>query len=300
MWRLIAGIVMISLSGVFVRLVDTPPTTSGVYRMLIGGLILAGWMLMRGERPALDRRGWTFTLLAAVAFAFDLFWWHRSILHVGVGLATLLANFQVFVLAITGVLIYREKLTARTLVAIPLGFAGLTLLVFHDWQTLGSDYRVGVVFGLLTALAYAAYILSLRHAQRGAGHRPIASIATLSLSCAVVLAVMAGIDGESLAISSLADAGWLVVYGVVAQVLGWVLISFSLPQIPASRVGLALLLQPVCAFVWDVLWFDRQLSAVELSGMGVALCAIYLGTQRRTARVSDAEAQAAGQHADTH
>jgi drug/metabolite transporter (DMT)-like permease len=50
------------------------------------------------------------------------------------------------------------------------------------------------------------------------------------------------------------------------------------------EAGLALLLQPTLSFVWDVLFFSRPMTAMELLGAGIALIAIYLGTARSTSK----------------
>jgi drug/metabolite transporter (DMT)-like permease len=49
-------------------------------------------------------------------------------------------------------------------------------------------------------------------------------------------------------------------------------------KVGASQVGLVLLLQPACAFIWDSLFFGRQFTFIELTGAGITLIAIYLGS----------------------
>jgi drug/metabolite transporter (DMT)-like permease len=56
-----------------------------------------------------------------------------------------------------------------------------------------------------------------------------------------------------------------------------VFISKRLPKIEASRAGLILLLQPTFAFVWDIVFFNRATTWLELSGALMALFAIYMG-----------------------
>lgn len=286
MLRLLAGTVMISFSAVFVKLVSVPPTASAFYRMAIGGLVLAAIVRLRGERLWPGRRAMLMSAAAGLWFAGDLVFWHRSILHVGPGLATLLANFQVFLLALAGVVLFGESLQRRLLIAIPLAMAGLSALVAPDWMTLGAGYQRGVIFGLITAGCYAGYLLTLR-ASRVTGEASsssLANVALISLACAALLAIVAVAGGESLAIPGTTDLLWLAAYGVAAQVLGWVLISQSLPRLRASQVGLTLLLQPTLAFVWDVLFFDRQLDGIQIAGAALALVAIYLGSLRERAR----------------
>lgn len=280
-----AGAVMISFSAVFVKLTAVPPTTSAFYRVLIGGLVLAGVVMARGQTLTPTRKALAALVAAGLFFALDLWLWHRSILYVGPGLSTLLANFQVFVLAGVGILLLQEHWSWRLLVAIPLALIGLALIVGPEWNALGEDYRLGVIFGLLTAVCYAGYLLSLRRARRVASRTsPAADVAVVSLLTAIFLAISAQLTGESLSIPTLYDGAVLSGYAIVAQVLGWVLISGSLARVPASLAGLVLLLQPTLAYVWDVTFFDRAISATEVVGAALALGAIYLGSRPTTSR----------------
>jgi drug/metabolite transporter (DMT)-like permease len=276
-----AGAIMISFSAVFVKLTTVEPTVSAFYRMFFGGLILAALVVIRREPVWFGKRVLGIIAVAAVFFAGDLFFWHHSILFVGPGLATLLANFQVFLLALAGLWLFREPLRWEIVVSIPLAMAGLSLLVGMDWFSLPGDYRLGVGFGLLAAWCYAAYILCLR-ASRVSQVAPssIAVIAPLSLCCALILAVVVVVQGESFVIPSGKDAAVLLSYGIVAQVLGWVFISQGIARVSASQAGLILLLQPTLSFVWDVTFFGRQFTPVEGAGALLALMAIYLGSRQ--------------------
>ncbi len=279
--RLMAGAAMISLAPVFVRVVDVSATVSAFYRTFFGGLILLAWIAVNPRRAAPSKRTLAWLALAGIAFAADLWAWHRSIWDVGPGLATLLANFQVFVLGLAGVWLFGEAAGWRLWLAIPLALAGLGLIIGFEWSGLTETYRRGILYGLLTAVFYSAYILALR----GSRHTrtpvsPAAGMAVASLVSAVILAAVATAGGESLAIPSGRDAGLLVAYAVIAQVLGWLLISASLKHVPASRVGLILLLQPTLAFLWDVLFFSRTFGHREMLGAAMALGAIYLGSRR--------------------
>ncbi len=281
MLSLLAGAAMISTSAVFVKLTTVAPTTSGFYRVLFGGLVLGLLAWRRPEARPRGRRAWLALLVAGIFFSLDLWFWHRSIHYVGPGLSTLLANFQVFVLAFVGVLAFGERVRVELLIAIPLALYGLSLIVGVEWQALTDDYRAGVVFGLLTAASYAGYILSLRYARTGgSGGSPGADLAVVSLFTAAFLAASALTEGVSLTIPDWRDAWLLLGYAIVAQVLGWVLISRGLAGVAASQVGLVLLLQPLLAYVWDIAFFSGPLAAAQLAGAGLTVFAIWLGSRR--------------------
>lgn len=282
MLNLWLGALAISFSAVFMKLVSVGPTAAGFHRMAIGGLVLAGLVLVRGESLRIDRRVLLPVVAAAACFALDLVFWHRSILHVGTGLATLLANFQVFLLALFGIVVLGERFDWRVAVAVPLALIGLALIVGLDLSSFVGERRIGVLLGLATAACYASYIIALRATRVEQLISPYASIAWISLVSAALLGLLLVIEGGSFAIPTARDAGLLVAYGVVGQVLGWVLISTAVHRVSASAVGIVLLLQPLFAYVWDVVFFARSFTPTELAGAVLALTAIGLGATRRT------------------
>lgn len=267
-----------------VRLVSVGPASSAFYRTLIGGLALALWTRLRGKALW---GGWPALGLAAVAgllFALDLALWHRAILFLGPGLSTILANFQVFVVAGVGVLVLGERPGWRLATAIPMAMFGLWLLVGIRWSDLGPNYPQGVGLGLLSACAYGFYLLCLRWSvRRVGGLDPMANVALLSLVCAGLLLPEIWRTGESLVVASARDWIWLGVYGLACHAVGWVLISLGLKQVAASRAGLVLLLQPTLAFCWDILFFSRPTTLLEAGGAVLAVAAIYLGATKRGA-----------------
>lgn len=281
-FRLFAGAFLISFSPVFVRLVSVSPTTSAFYRTAIGSVALLLILLVRRTGRAPPGTAWPALAFAAVFFALDLWFWHRSVILIGPGLATLLANLQVFFMIGAGMVLFREKPGWIAIVAALLAIVGLSLVLGADWSTPGSGFRRGAVLGFLTAMSYAAYMLFLRQSRRDARDPlPLVEVATVSIAVSILLGAAAVADGSSLAIPTPADLGWLVAYGVLAHALGWILIASSLADVAAAEVGIALLLQPTLSLLWDALIFDRQFSGVEISGIVLTLTAIFLGSQRR-------------------
>lgn len=281
MLRLMIGAAMISFSAVFVKLVSVGPMTSAFYRCLVGGVVLSVLIIAKGERLLRSGKAMLGLFIAAVFFALDLGVWHQSILYVGPGMSTLLGNSQVFILGFIGLVFLGDRFRWEFAISIPMGFAGLALMILPDWSAQTDSYHVGIALGLLTAVFYSGYLLSLRRVRhKSVGESASADLALVSLFSAALLVPAVLTTGESLAVPSLTDAGLLAAYGVVSQVVGWVLISSSLGRMPASRVGLVLLLQPLLTFVWDVLFFGRGLTILEVAGGLVALTAIYLGARR--------------------
>lgn len=273
------GAVTISFSGVWVKLAHVGPTASAFYRLLFGGIVL-GLIVAFRRKPLWNSGGYFLvTLLAAFLFSLDLFAWHRSITHVGPGLATILANFQVFFLSLIGIVFFKERIGANRMFGMILAMAGLFLIVGVDWRSFSPEYRYGVVLGIATALFYTGYILSLKRLHGFESPlTPETNLMYVSLMGATLLGLETWHGGESLAIPDGQSFFSLFCMGVFGQVLGWVFISSGLSRIRASLAGLILLLQPSLAFVWDVLFFQKELTWHGLLGALISLSGIYLGS----------------------
>jgi drug/metabolite transporter (DMT)-like permease len=182
-------------------------------------------------------------------------------------------------LALYGVLVLREPVSIRTMVAIPLAFFGLFLLAGIHWRQLGEAYRLGVVLGLATAGCYAVYILSLRKLQsQKNAPSAMANLAVISIVSALLLGSSAWVQNDPFGIPDLQSIFSLVAYGLFSQVIGWVLITRGLTRLRSSLVGLLILLQPALSFTWDILFFRRETDLFGVVGAVLALTAIYLGT----------------------
>ncbi len=273
------GAVMISFSGVWVKLSHVTPTASAFYRVLIGGIFLLLGALWRREIHALTRRQAALMMICGAFFSLDLVAYHYSVHYVGPGLGTILPNFQVFIMAVVGVLVYKEKLRYTYLWSIPLAIGGLFLVVGIQWGLLGEQYKRGLYLGLAASICYAAFLLSLRKLQ--ADKQQVSFFYVLmivSLASAAYIAMEIYRTGDQFGVPDLQTMLSLSALGIFSQGAGWILISNALPRMRISLSGLILLLQPALAFVWDVLFFGRPTSGMNWVGVMVVLGAIYMGT----------------------
>lgn len=277
--QLLTGAVFISLSPVFVALSDMAPTASAFYRMSIGAAALTLVAIFMGSLKV-NRSTIAFIVSCSIMFAMDLWFWHRSVLAIGPGLSTLIGNLQVFFVAIVSALWLREKPSKLVILSIMIGFFGLTMVLAPKWGGARLDFRLGVFYGFMTAICYTFYLLSLRGLQR----RPeqtysstITNICIISWLSGAILGISAWFEGVKFIIPHWQSLIVLLGYGILSQAAGWVLISRGMSVLPAAIASLFLLLQPTLAYVWDVAWFNKQISLVQYFGIALVLLGIYLG-----------------------
>jgi len=279
--QLLAGAAIIGTNGLLVRFAGMAPTAVAFWRMLLAGVILGALVLARHGWQPLSRKAWWWCGVPAVAFAIDLWLWHRSILLVGPGLATLLANAQVFFMALAGLLLFRERLGLRFLAGVSMAFLGLWLLLGEGWATLPADYRWGVWLGLGTGVAYAAYNIGIKRSQgeaaAGKPRAPVEQVLCIAaFGSALCLGLIGSVEGATFAPPGLRAWGILLVLAAVGHCLSWVLISRAMVALPVALAGLLLLAQPIVAYLLDVALFDQATAPRQWLGLAISLAGIFV------------------------
>jgi drug/metabolite transporter (DMT)-like permease len=278
----VAGALTIAFSAILVKLADVAPETAAIFRCAyaVPVLGLLAWLEDRryGRRPARDRR---LTILAGAFFAADLIFWHHAIEDVGAGLATVLGNTQVIIVPFAAWAVLGERIQSRILAALPLVCSGVVLISGVLETGAYGDHPVrGAVYGLLTGITYAGFLLLLRRAgadlRRPAGPLFDATAAAAVFGIAVGLAL-----GSADLAPSWPEHGWLVLLALTSQVLGWLLITVSLPRLPAALTSITLTIQPVGSVLLGVILLGEDPTALQLAGVGCILAGLISVAVRR-------------------
>jgi drug/metabolite transporter (DMT)-like permease len=278
----LAGALAIAFSGLMYRWADVSPSTGAFWRCAyaVPPLLLLAWLEDRrlGPRPWRTR---VWAWLAGAFFAADLILWHNSIEYVGAGLATVLGNTQIVLVGVLAWLIFRERISGPLLAAIPVALVGIILIsgVLEE-GAYGEDPVLGVVFGVLTGLAYTGFLLSLRHGSKDL--RRVAGPLSDATLAAALLTIPPGLILGDLDFSPSASAiAWLVALALSSQVLGWLLITVSLPRLPAVLTSVLLTLQPVCSVLLAAALLNENPSTFQLVGVAAILSGLLLASASR-------------------
>lgn len=265
------GVVSISFSAVFVRLAAVSPVTATFYRAAYAVPALAVVWAYSRQRDRRLRRERLLALGSGAVLGLELTVWHRSIALIGAGLGTLLANVQVVVVAIAAWLLYDDRPSLRTTAIIAGVLVGVALtsgLARPD--AYGAAPIAGVILGALAGGCYAVFLLMFRAANRSlaptSGPLLDATIGTF-----VGALVCAPFDAQFALAPSFPAHLWLLLLALVAQVFGWLLIATALPRLPALETSILLLVQPVFALLWGVLFFSEHLSPLQWFGAALVL-----------------------------
>ena len=268
---LVTGAAIIGLAPILVRLADAGPAAIGFWRVTFAMPLLA-LIAMRTDggvgRPS------KFALLAGVAFACDLGFWHYSIHFTSVANATVLTNLTPVVVTAAAWIFLKQRPAKLFVAAVGLAVAGAWLMaVGRGEHAAGANPPLGDALALTTAVWYAHYFLAISAARRSVGATRVmfwsgVASAPLLLAAALVL-------GED--IFPITNGGWaaLVALGVM-HVAGQGSIAWALGRLPAATASVVVLVQPVVAAVLGWLLFAEALGPVQALGAAIALGGVVL------------------------
>jgi drug/metabolite transporter (DMT)-like permease len=273
----IAGALTIAWSAILVKQSGVSPSTAAIFRCAYAVPVLAllAWREDRrlGPRAARDRG---LAALAGVVFAANLILWHHAIHDVGAGLSTVLGSLQVAFVPLAAWVVLGEHPGRRVLATLPVVLVGVVLVSGALEQgAYGEDPTQGVIFGVATGVAYAAFILLLR-AGGGDLRRPAGALFDATWVAAVAAAVIGAVIGDADLVPSWPAHAWLVTLALSSQVMGWLLISASLPRLPAALTSLLLTIQPLGSMLLGAALFGEAPSALQIAGVAAILGGLVL------------------------
>jgi drug/metabolite transporter (DMT)-like permease len=290
-----AGAACISSSAVLMRLASASASVTALGRCafalpLLGALVV--YERRRGAQ-ALPRRSRWLARLAGVFLAADLIVWSHAIDAIGAGLGTVVTNLEVLIISLLAWLILGERPRRSLVLASPVMLAGLVLVgglaSIGGSRAYGTDPALGVGLGVAVAFLYAIYILTLRQATftrlegGAAGPRPAvtAPLFEATLGAAVTAAALGLVLHDFRLGPAWPALGWLALLALTSQVIGWLLITVSMPRLPAGMIGALLLVQPAGSVALSYVILGERPSALQLVGVVLVLAGVLVAVGGR-------------------
>jgi drug/metabolite transporter (DMT)-like permease len=275
--------------GIRICLESMPPALMGGIRWTLAGLLLIGYLMVRGE-PLPPRSRWGsifllgFLLLGlgngGVVFAEQ---WISS------GLAAVLVATSPFWMAgVEAALPDGERLTSRTVIGLLVGFSGILVLVWPDLTLSGgsgSRFLAGVIAVQIASFGWA---LGSSYSKRHARHDHILATTALQMLFGGLIMVTAGtVRGEwgSLYFTTRTTTA-LLYLSTLGAIGGFVAYTYALRHLPVSFVSLYAYINPIIAVALGIVVLGEPFDL----RMGTAAALVFTGVAvvrwRRTSPVT--------------
>jgi drug/metabolite transporter (DMT)-like permease len=279
---LVLGAAAMGVSPLFVRFAaaEVGPFASAFWRV---ALALPALYLWARVEPAplgvrLFERG---ALLAGLAFAGDLFFWHLAILGTTVANATFFATTApVFVVLVTA-FVLRRPVLRPVLIGLGLCLAGGGALIGQSLQV-DPGRSLGDFYGIITAVFFALYFLAVARARRVGGAGRV-TFALSIVTAAILLLVALVLDRGRFWPQSGQTWAALLALGLVSHAGGQGLLSVALGRLPAIFSSLVIFLEAIVAAIAGWIVLGEALGPAQYAGGALILIGIWIARPRRAA-----------------
>lgn len=268
---LLIGACVIGVGPILVRLAEAGPAAAGFWRLAFA-LPLLGLMTLKtdggvGKPPRL-------ALLAGIAFALDLGFWHYGIALTSVANATVLSNLTPVVVTLVAWVILRERPRSLFLLAVAMAVGGAWLMAEgRPAGAPGANPPLGDAFSALTAFFYSLYFLAVGAARRTIGATRLMFWSSLAGAPLMLLAALS--LGEPILPAT--AVGWAACAGLgIMHIAGQGSIAWALGRLPAATASVVVLVQPVVAATLGFLMFHEALGPIQALGAAVALAGVVV------------------------
>ena len=272
---------------IFIRIgvQELPPLLFAALRFLPAGLVLYGWMIVRGERSPTPRQWLSATILALLIFVGDyglLFWAEQ---HVPSGIAAvMMATIPAFMALSEIILLGTQRLTFRLAFALLIGLGGVLVLVSRSLNLGGAPIdRKGAIALILASMSWSvASILSRRM------HLPtskVMSAASQMLAGGILLTLISGSLGEfqTVHLAQVSPRTWfaLVYLIVFGSLVGFTAYVWLLHHESPTKVGTYAYVNPVVAVLVGYFLGGEPLGARTILGTLFVLVSVVVITTSR-------------------
>lgn len=275
---LVAGIVCIAWSAIFVRWTDIPGPASAFYRMLIPAVVLLPTFLFDRAGTRLNARMLGIIALGGLFFALDLALYNTSILKTSAANATLLGNNTPIVVGLLSWIIFRKRPAAAFWLGLALAISG-TLVVL--WSDLSRHMRFGVgdLMALGAAVCFAVYLMATERVRMSTSTLGFLRLAMISSTLALFVL------NQAMGISLRLPQGrtlWAVLgLGLVSQLAGYLALTYALGHLPATITSVSLLTQGPLTAALAAILLGEPLTWAQIAGGTLVLCGVGLAHRQR-------------------
>lgn len=274
------AIAVVSFAAILIRLCTVSSAVIAAYRLSFASLILLPFFLRKARGLRVTRRQVSLCILSGLFLSVHFLSWIESLKLTTVASSVVLVTTSPIFASAFAWLLLGEKLSRRTAAAILVCFAGSFIIGRGDFD-LGAAGLRGDIYALIGAAAAGVYFTIGRVLRRNLGHIEYAFL-TYSASAVILLAWAFG-RGHKMSGFPPVNYLWFFLLAAGPQVFGHTSLNWALKYLPASRVTVFVLGEPIGSALLAWLFFREVPGYNVLVGGALILYGVYVALSERRA-----------------
>ena len=245
------------------------PLTVLAVRFAIAGVFLVVLLRLRRERLPRGRTLVGLALMGGVGYVTQSLSFFFALTVASAALVSLLLYVFPAIVAVLAAVVLKQRLTRVKVAAVVLALLGTALVIGQ----LGGGTPLGIALGLLSAVAYAIYILISSQLTPRAGAIPATTVVVLA--AATVLSTIMVVRGPQFPTS---PAGWAAIAGlaVVSTVIAIGTFFAGLERIGPAEASTISTIEPVVTVALAAVILGETVAPIQLLGGILILGAVIV------------------------
>lgn len=271
---LIAGIVAVSFSSIFVKLSDAPVSVQGMYRLLFTVLFMLPFAGKQWNQAKLiKRRDWGLLFLSGLFLALHFLLWMGSLKLTTVASSTIILALQPVFVLIGAFFLFKERTNQASLAGMAVAICGA---VFIGWGDIGisPENLLGDALSLFGTLAVAVHMLIGQHLL---SRIPSFFYSLMVfISAILVFACYNVAAGVSMVGYSAHDWTIFFLLAIVPTVFGHVLFNWLMKYVSATTISVNILGEPVGASILAYFMLNEHITLFQGAGGFLVCTGLYI------------------------
>lgn len=266
----------LATGGIFVKLSELGPISTGFYRVLFSIPILYPFLKLEKSNKV-SQKDKLLLYISGGFLAGDLILWNISFSYTTVANANLLANLVPFSIVPACYFLYKEKISRNFLIGLCLAILGLFILISGKQHTNDGD-MFGDFLAFMTSIFYSIFLLIVYKVRAR-----VSSVQVMYYSAfgSVIVLLLASLIMEGITYPASWRELWPIIgLAIFSQILGQGGLSYILGKISATLASILVLMQPVISALYAYFLFQEYLSLQEIIGIFIVIIGIFFAKNK--------------------
>ena len=271
---LTVGVMATSCAALFIRFVQAegvPTLSIAAWRLIFASSVLIpySWFRYRHEIRRFTGREWVLLVTSGAFLGLHFATWIASLGYTSVASSVVLVSMGPLFVGVGSWVFLHERMTRPVLIGILLACLGSLIIGWGDFDD-AKNQLLGDLLALTGAVMVAGYLMIGRHVRTHA--TLIAYIAPVYAVAMLTLLLIVAVSQQPMLGFSRNAYGWMILLGLVPQLIGHSVLNWALKHLSATYVSLVTLTEPIGSSLLAYLILGERVSIlIAIGGMLVLL-----------------------------
>ncbi|MCM1543830.1 MAG: DMT family transporter [Ruminococcus sp.] len=273
-FKYIAALLLFGSNGIVANFISMNSYEIVLLRTMLGSLLLLLIFLLSKGRFTFHRHKKDSLFLAVSGIAMGTSWMflYEAYARIGVSIASLLYYCGPIIVMMLSPLLFKEKLTVFKIIGFLSVFCGIVLVNNNAFS--GSDDKIGIICGLLSAVMYAVMVIFNKKAMTITGLEN----STLQLIVSFLTVTVFVVIKQGFAIQIPTDSILpILLLGLVNTGIGCYFYFSSIGHLPIQSVAICGYLEPLSAVIFSVIFLKESMLPMQMVGAALILGGAIFG-----------------------